>query len=73
MSSELFTVCFWADCEGNRSTFHPRVKSRAAVLSVISSPRTRLQLGGRASAVTVETELQSGRFTRELCGFNLYF
>ncbi len=23
MSSELFTVCFWADCEGNRSTFHP--------------------------------------------------
>ncbi len=23
MSSELFTVCFWADCEGNLSTFGP--------------------------------------------------
>ncbi len=29
--------------------------------------------GARASAVTVETELQSGRFTRELRLFNLYF
>ncbi len=71
MSSELFTVCFWADCEGNRSTSRPGVKCRAAVLSVISSRRTRLQLGVRASAVTVETELQSGRFTRELRLFNV--
>ncbi len=41
------------------------------VLSVISSRRTRLQLGARASAVTVEAQLQSGRFTRELYRFNV--
>ncbi len=38
------------------------------------SRRTRLQLGVRASAVTVETQLQfdhSGRFTRELRLFNV--
>ncbi len=35
------------------------------------SRRTRLQLGVRASAVTVETQLQSGRFTRELHRFNV--
>ncbi len=29
--------------------------------------------GARASVLTVETELQSGRFTRELRLFNLYF
>ncbi len=34
-------------------------------------PRTRLQLGVRASAVTVEAQLQSGRFTRELHRFNV--
>ncbi len=66
MSSELFAVCFWSDCEGKR---------RAAGLFVISARRTRLQLGVRASAVTVEAQLQSGRFTRELhcLMFNLYF
>ncbi len=71
MSSELLTVCCWAGNEGNRSTFRPRVKRRAAVLSVISPRRTRLQLGVRASAVTVKTELQSGPFTRELHLFNV--
>ncbi len=35
------------------------------------SRRTRLQLGARASAVTVEAQLQSGRFTRELHRFNV--
>ncbi len=44
---------------------------KQAVWSVISSRRTRLQLGVRASAVTVETRLQSGRFTRELHRFNV--
>ncbi len=71
MSSELLTVCFWSGYEGNRSSFRPRVKRRAAVSSVISPRRTRLQLGVRASAVTVETQLQSGPFTRELHRFNV--
>ncbi len=35
------------------------------------SRRTRLQLGVRASAVTVETQLQSGPFTPELHRFNV--
>ncbi len=35
------------------------------------SRRTRLQLGARASAVTVDTQLQSGPFTRELHRFNV--
>ncbi len=35
------------------------------------SRRTRLQLGMRASAVTVETQLQSGPFTRELHLFHV--
>ncbi len=35
------------------------------------SRRTRLQLGARASTVTVKTQLQSGRFTRELRLFNV--
>ncbi len=76
MSSELFTVCFKVGFEGNRSSFRPRVKHRAAVLSVISSRRTRLQLGVRASAVKVEPELQSvvDLFVNYLClMFNLYF
>ncbi len=71
MSSELFTVCFWSGYEGNHSSFRPRVKRRAAVLSGISSRRTRLQLGVRASAVTVETQSQSGPFTCELHQFNV--
>ncbi len=69
MSSELLTVCFWADCEG--STFRPCMGPPPCILSVISPRRTRLQLGARASAVTVKTELQSGPFTRELHRFNV--
>ncbi len=42
MSSELFTVCFWSGYEGNRSTFRPWVKRRAAVLSVISSKKANI-------------------------------
>ncbi len=34
ISSELFTVCFWAGYEVSRSIFQQRVKRRAAVLSV---------------------------------------
>ncbi len=71
MSSELLTVCCWSGYKGNRSSFRPRVKRRAAVLSVSSPRRTRLQLGVRASAVTVKTQLQSGPFTRELHRFNV--
>ncbi len=62
--------------EGNRSTFRPWVKRRAAVWSVISPRRTRLQLGVRASAVTVETQLHSGvDLLVNYIGlmFNLYF
>ncbi len=75
MSSELLTGCFWSGYEGSHSTFRPRVKNRAAVLSVISSRRTRLQLGARASAVTVEAQLQSGPLLVNYIGlmFNLYF
>ncbi len=35
------------------------------------SHRTRLQLGARASVVTVEAQLQSGPFTRELRLFDV--
>ncbi len=59
MSSERFTVCCWAGYEGNRSSFRPRVKRRAAVLCASGSAEHDSSSGARVSAVTVDTQLQS--------------
>ncbi len=72
MSSELFTVCFWAGYEGNRSTFRLSVKRKVAVLSVSSSRRTRLQLGRESQRRYGGNRItESGQFTRELLLFNV--
>ncbi len=70
MSSELFTVCFWADSEGNRSFVHEWNAGRRSYPWAVPAEHNSSS-GTRARAVTVETELQSGRFTRELRLFNI--
>ncbi len=74
MSSELFTVCFWAGYEGNCTIFRLRVKRKAAVSTVSSSSRTRLQLGRESQRCYGGNRItESGRFTRELLLCNIYF
>ncbi len=71
MSSEMFTVCFWAGYEGNRSTFRPWVKLQGGGLIREQFPPNTTPARRESQRRYVETELQSGRFTRELRLFNV--